>query len=130
MRIYFLSFFSKIKGVKGDLGEMKIEINPDFKSVKHRSYFMNPRFKEKVKKEIGRMLATTLILPMDEAEWISAILIQRKKVTNDIRFCVNYRSLNSACLHYPFPTPFSDEFLDQVVGNEAYSFTDVFSGYH
>jgi hypothetical protein len=43
---------------------------------------------------------------------------------------VDYRSLNSSCVHDPFPTPFSDEVLDQVAGNEAYSFTDGFSGYH
>jgi len=37
-----------------------------------------------------------------------------------------FRSVNDACVHYPFPTPFSDEVLAQVAGNEAYSFTDGF----
>jgi hypothetical protein len=76
------------------------------------------------------MLAAGIIFPVDEAEWISPIVIQRKKGIDDIRVCVDYRSLNSTCVHDPFPTPFSDEVLDQVVGNEAYSFTDGFSGYH
>jgi hypothetical protein len=83
-----------------------------------------------VKKEIDRMLAVGIIFPVDEAEWISPIVIQRKKGTDDIRVCVDYMSLNSACVHDPFPTPFSDEVLDQVAGNEAYSFTDGFFGYH
>jgi hypothetical protein len=39
-------------------------------------------------------------------------------------------SLNSACVHDMFPTPFSDKVLDQVAGKESYSFTDEFSGYH
>jgi hypothetical protein len=34
------------------------------------------------------------------------------------------------CLHDPFPTPFTDEVLENVGGHEAYSFTDRFSGYH
>jgi hypothetical protein len=38
--------------------------------------------------------------------------------------------MNIACVHDPFPTPFSDEVLDQVVRNKAYSFTDGFSRYH
>jgi hypothetical protein len=38
--------------------------------------------------------------------------------------------LNATCLHDPFPTPFSDEVMNQVAGNEAYSFTDGFSRYH
>jgi hypothetical protein len=40
------------------------------------------------------------------------------------------RKLNDACLHDPFPTPFTDEFLENVGGQEAYSFTDGFSRYH
>jgi len=43
---------------------------------------------------------------------------------------VDYRSLNNSCLHDPFPTPLIDEVLDKVGGNEAYSFTNVFLGYH
>jgi hypothetical protein len=43
---------------------------------------------------------------------------------------VDYKSLNVSCVHDPFPTPFSDEFLDQVMRNEYYSFTDGFLGYH
>jgi hypothetical protein len=89
-------------------------------------YLLNPKVKEKVKKEIDIMLAVGLIFPMDEAEWISPIVIQSKKGIDDIRVYVDYRSLNSSCVHDPFPTPFSDEVLDQVVGNEAYSFTNGF----
>jgi hypothetical protein len=40
------------------------------------------------------------------------------------------RKLNDACLHDPFRTPFIDELLDNFGGNEAYSFTYGFSGYH
>jgi hypothetical protein len=35
-----------------------------------------------------------------------------------------------ACLHYPFPTPFIDEVLENVGGQEVYSFIDGFPGYH
>jgi putative transposase len=40
------------------------------------------------------------------------------------------RKFNDACLHDPFPAPFIDEVLDNVGGQEAYSFNDRFSGYH
>jgi hypothetical protein len=40
------------------------------------------------------------------------------------------RKLTDAFLHDPFPTPFTDEVLENVGGHEAYSFTDGFSGYH
>jgi hypothetical protein len=38
--------------------------------------------------------------------------------------------MNDACLHDHFPTPLTDEVLENVGGQEAYSFTDGFSGYH
>jgi hypothetical protein len=47
-----------------------------------------------------------------------------------IRICIDLRKLNDACLHDPFPTPFTDEVLENVGRQEAYSFTDGFSGYH
>ena len=56
--------------------------------------------------------------------------VQEKKQKEEIRICVNLRKLNDACLHDPFPTLFTDEVLDNVGNQEAYSFTDGFSGYH
>lgn len=122
--------FSELKGIKGDLGEMKIVLKPNFKLVKHRPYHLNPRVKEKVKKEINIILTNGLIFPVDEVEWIIPISIQSKKGIGDIRVCVDYKILNATCVHDPFTTPFSDEVLDQVEGNEYCSFTEGFSGYH
>jgi len=65
-----------------------------------------------------------------EAKWISTIVIQDKKNSQEIKVCVDYTRLNNACVHNPFPTPFSNEVLYNVAGNEAYSFTDGFPSYH
>jgi len=43
---------------------------------------------------------------------------------------VDLRKQNDACVHDPFPTLFTDEVLDNVGSQEAYFFTDGFSGYH
>jgi hypothetical protein len=114
----FPKTFSELKGIKGVMGEMKIELKPGSKPIRHRPYHLNPRVKEKVKKEIEKMLEAGLIFPVEEAEWVSPIVIQRKKDTEDIRVYVDYRSLNYACVNDPFPTPFTDEVLEQVVGRK------------
>ena len=62
---------------------MKIELNIDSILVKRGPYCLNPRIKEKVKKEIDRMLIDGLIFPVDKAEWISPIMIQTNKGTDD-----------------------------------------------
>ena len=58
------------------------------------------------------------------------MVVQEKNTKGEIRICVDLCKLNDACVHDPFPTPFSDEILDSVGGQEAYSFTDGFLGYH
>jgi hypothetical protein len=126
----FPKTFSELKGIKGVMGEMKIELKLGSKLVRHRTYRLNPRVKEKVKRETDKMLEAGLIFAVEEAEWVSPIVIQSKKGTKDIRVCVDYRILNSSCVHDPFPTPFTDEVLEEVVGKESYSFTDGFSRYH
>ena len=91
---------------------------------------MNPKYKESVKVELDRMLDTGIIEPVEESEWINPILIYGKKTTSEVRICDNLRKLNDACLHNPFPTPFTDEVLEKIGGQEMYSFTYGFSSYH
>ena len=51
-----LTNFFKMKGILGDLGEMKIPLKLDAKPVKQRLYRLNMRYKEHVKDELERML--------------------------------------------------------------------------
>ena len=90
---------------------------------------MNPIYKQKVKAEIDRMLEVRIIELVEESEWISPMVVHEKK-QGGIRICVNLSKLKDAFLHEPFPTPFTDEVLENVGGNKVYSFTDGFSGYH
>jgi hypothetical protein len=125
----FPTTFSEMKGVAGELGEMKIPLRPDARPIRQRPYRLNPVYKQKVKAEIDKMLEVGIIEPVEESEWIIPMVVQEKK-QGGIRICVDLRKLNDACLHDPFPTPFTDEVLENVGGQEAYSFTDGFSGYH
>jgi hypothetical protein len=84
---------------------------------------------QKVRIELGRMMEAKIIEPIEEFEWIIPMVVQYKKL-GEIKICVDLRKLNDACLHDPFPTPFTDEVLDNVGGHEVYSFTYGFSGYH
>lgn len=105
--------FSEMKGIIGDLREMKIPLKEGARAVKQRPYRLNPRYKEKVRAEIDRMLVARIIEPMEESEWISPIVIQYKKM-GEIRIYVDLRKLNDAYITDPFPTPFTDEVLDNV----------------
>ena len=82
-----------------------------------------------MKDEIEWMLDDGITKPVEEFEWISPMVVQGKK-TGKIHICVDLRKLNDACVHDPFLTPFTDEVLEGVGGQEMYSFTDGFSRYH
>jgi len=126
----FPTKFTEMKGILGDLGVMEIPLKPDANPIKQRPYRLNPKYKAKVKEELDKMLAVGIIEPVEESDWVSPMVVQDKKTKGEIRICVDLRKLNDASVHDPFPTPFSDEVLDNVGGQEAYSFTDRFSGYH
>ena len=76
------------------------------------------------------MIIIGIIEVVEETEWVSPMVVQDKKEKGEIRICVDLIKLNDASVHDPFPTPFNNEVLDNVGGQEVYSFTDGFSGYH
>jgi hypothetical protein len=119
-----------MKGIDGELGEMKIPLRSNKRPIKQRPYKLNPIYKQKVKDEIDRMLEANIIEPIEDLEWISLMVVQDNKQGRGIKICIDLRKLNDACLHDPFPTSFTDEVLENVGGHEAYSFTDGFSDYH
>ena len=125
----FPTKFSEMKGILGDLGETKIPLNRNAKPVRHKPYRLNPRYKERVKDELDRMLDARIIETVEESEWISRMVVQDKKM-GEVQICVDLRKLNDACMHDPFPNPFTDEVPEGVGGQEMYSFIDGFFGYH
>ena len=76
------------------------------------------------------MLEACVIEPVEESEWISPIVVQDKKTSREVKICVDIIKLNDAYFHDPFFTPFTYQVLENVRGQEMYSFTDGFSGYH
>ena len=104
-----------MKGILGDLGEMKIPLKPDAEPGRQRPYLLNLQYKESVKDELDRMLDAEIIEPVKESDWINPMVVQDKK-TCEVRICVDLRKLNDACIHDPFLTPFTNEVLEGVGG--------------
>ena len=102
------------------MGEMKIDILPEATPIKKRLYKLAHKYKEIVKKEIDNMLKARIIYLVDQSEWASPMVVQPKKHDpKKLRVCVDYRWLNKATKTDPFPTPFADEILNEVVGHEC-----------
>ncbi|XP_008245038.1 PREDICTED: uncharacterized protein LOC103343140 [Prunus mume] len=54
----------------------------------------------------------------------------KKKITGQIRICVDFRDLNEACQNDDFPLPIIELMVDATTGDEALSFMDGSSGYN
>jgi len=111
----FPTTFTEMKGIEGDMGEMKIPIKPHARLVRQRPYMLNPIYKKKVKAKLDRMLEAGIIEPVEESKWNCPVVVQEKK-QGGIIICVYLRKLNDAFLHDPFPTPFTVEDLENVRG--------------
>ena len=71
----FLTKFSEMKGILADIGVIKIPLKPDAKPVKQRPYRLNPKYKEKVRIELDKMLAVGIIELVEESEWVSPMVV-------------------------------------------------------
>jgi hypothetical protein len=52
----FPTKFTDMKGIKEPMGEMKIPLRPDARPIKQRPYRLNPKYKQKVRIELDKML--------------------------------------------------------------------------
>lgn len=76
------------------------------------------------------MVEARIIEPVEESNWVSPMVVPEKKQKGEISICIDIKKLNDAYIHDPFLTLLTDEVLDNIRGQEAYSFTDGFLGYH
>ncbi|KAL0333076.1 UNVERIFIED_CONTAM: Transposon Tf2-12 polyprotein [Sesamum calycinum] len=58
------------------------------------------------------------------------LIIPVRKKNGQIRVCVDFRDLNSACPKDDFPLPIAELMIDATTGHEALSFMDGSSGYN
>ena len=62
------------------------------------------------------------------SEWLSPIVLVKKK-DNTLRFCVDYRKLNSISPRDQYPLPSLETILDQLGKSKYFSPLDLCSGY-
>lgn len=67
--------FAEMKGILGDLRVMRIPLKVDVKPIKQCPYGLNPRYKEKVRQELDKMIAVGIIELVEESEWVSPMVV-------------------------------------------------------
>ena len=92
-----------------------------------RSRRIAPAQREETTKMLQDMLNKQIIQP-STSPWASPIVLVRKK-DGTLRFCVDYRKLNSLTQKDAYPLPRIDDALDTLVGSKWFTTLDLISGY-
>ncbi len=84
-------------------------------------YRLNLNYVIVVKQDINKLLATRFIQFVEEATWLSPIVIVLKK-NGKLKICIDFKKLNVTTKKDPYLIPFIDEMINIVVGYEAHYF--------
>jgi len=103
-----------------------IDVNRNL-PIKQRPYRVSQKEEEVIRSEVKQMLENQIIRPSN-SPWASPVVLVKKK-DGTIRFCVDYRKLNSVTKKDVYPLPRIDDILDKLGKMKYYSSLDLASGY-
>jgi hypothetical protein len=120
--------YTEMIGLSRELVEHRLPIKAGFRPYKQGAQIFKPEIIGRVKEEIDRLLQARFIQPCRYADWVSNIVLVKKKNMEKIRICVDFRNLNRATLKDEYPMPVADLLIDSTSGNKVISFLDDNAG--
>lgn len=89
------------------------------------------RIPHTMKEEVDRQVTSMMdagVITASSSPWSSPVVLVKKR-DGGVRFCVDYRRLNSVTLKDSYPLPRIDDTLDALSGAKYFSTLDLASGY-
>eukprot|EP00731_Ephydatia_muelleri_P023718 Em0015g1301a len=124
----YADVFSLHPGNIGRTGEIKHHLDTGDAQPIHQLPRRVPQARRlEVRKMLDEMLEKDVIQP-SHSPWSSPIILVRKK-DGSMRFCVDYRKVNSVTKKDAYPLPRVDDTLDTLGGTKFFSTLDLASGY-
>ncbi len=121
--------YKDLKGIPLELAQRIIELDTIIPLAHHAKYKLNPNYATTIKQDINNLLIVIYIQFIEEATWLSPIVVVPKK-NGKMKICIDFIKLNASTKKVPYPLPFIDDVLNTIARYEAYSFLDGYSGYH
>jgi hypothetical protein len=121
--------YKDLKGIPLKLAQHRIELNITISLAHQAKDTLNPNYVIAVKQDIDKLLASGFIEYVEEATWLSPVIVVPKK-NGKLNICIDFKKLNATIKKDPYPLPFIDEMLNTVAGYEEYSFLYGYSRCH
>ena len=107
--------------------EHRIKLKPGSEPVYSQPYRAGFKAREAEQEEVSKMLRQGVIEPAT-SEWASPVVLV-PKTDGTLRFCVDYRKLNTLTVKDTYPLPRIEECLDSLGDAVIFSTLDCNSGY-
>jgi hypothetical protein len=120
---------SDMPGIPREVAEHSLDILPHSRAVQQWLRRFDEERHRAIRVEMQKLLEAGFIKEVFHPTWLSNPLLVKKK-NGKWRMCVDYTSLNKACLKVPFPLPRIDQIVDSTAGCKLLCFLDAYSGYH
>ena len=112
----------------GRTSKIKYTINTgDAQPLRQRARRLPPYQREEARRLLSDMLSKDVI-QRSSSPWASPVVLVGKK-DGSIRFCIDYRKVNSITRKDAYPLPHMDDTLDTLTGSKWFSTLDLISGY-
>jgi len=122
------SAFALEDGERGETGIVQMKIDTADATPKRHPVRRTPfAARQEIAKQLRDMQEQHVITPSD-SPWASPVVLVRKK-DGSLRFCIDYRSLNSVTKTDTFLLPRIDDLLDQLGNAKYFSTLDLAAGY-
>ncbi len=113
--------YKDLKGIPLKIVQHQIELDTLIPLIHQIKYQLNPNYVAIVKQDIDKLLVVGFIKPIEEATWLSRIVVVLKK-NGKLRSCVDFKKFNVAIKKNPYLLPFTNEVINTVAGHEVYTF--------
>jgi hypothetical protein len=106
---------SNLKGVRRDIIQHALDINPKMRPKKQRQRKISEDRILEAKAKVQRLLDANVIREVKYLEWIANEVLVPKK-NGKMRMCIYFTDLNKACKKDPFPLPRIGASIDKTTG--------------
>jgi hypothetical protein len=120
--------YKDLKSTLPKLAQHIIELNTSIPPTHRARYRLNLNYVITIKHVIEKLLAVGFIQLVEEATWLSPIVVVPKK-NKILKVCVHFRKFNKATEKNPYSLLFSYEVMNIIMGYETCSFLDGYSRY-
>ncbi|RDY03091.1 Retrovirus-related Pol polyprotein, partial [Mucuna pruriens] len=117
---------SNLLGINPSICMHRILVEEEAWTIRQQQRRLNSTILDVVKKKVTKLLATEIIYPISDSQWVSPMQVVPKKSwmtvmknqhdeLNNWLVCIDYRKVNQTTRKDHFPLPFIDQVLEKLV---------------